>query len=106
MKDIYGGYYSHVQFESEKKSLHAKIHWLLIYKENGYLKLDAYFVSLLEYISCLNHLFYEPDGIISLLATLQQARIENQKGMNCDFKKYRKLILDAHSQVDKIMEDI
>lgn len=105
MKDIYGGCYSHEQFVSEKRSLHAKIHWLLIYKENNYLKLDTYFLSLLEYISCLNHLFDEPDGIIALLTTLQLARDENLKGVNCDFKKYRKLVLDAHSQIDKILEN-
>lgn len=105
MKDIYGGCYTQEQFIAEKRNLHAKIHWLLIYKENNYLRLDTYFLTLLEYISCLNRLFYEADEIITLLTTLQLARDENLKGLGCNFKKYRKLVLDAHSQVDRIFED-
>lgn len=55
-------------------------------------------------ISGLNELLGYQPILVSLLSILQAARSENQKE-NFDFDIYRKLILDAHSLVDRIKED-
>lgn len=91
------------QFEEYKKQLHGMIHWLLVYKEKNYEDLDAYFSSVLFRISGFNSVLNYPPNILTLMATLESARLENLKE-DYDHKKYRKAILDAHSIVDKIGE--
>lgn len=102
MRNIYGGNFEERQMDREKKILHAKIHWLLIYKEEDYSGLDGYFESVLTYISSLNDLLGHPQALVDLMVTLQQARSLSQSGY--DHAKYRKLILDAHSKLDALME--
>ena len=105
MEHLYHGSFSHEQINSEKKSLHSKIHWLLIYKEEEYPMLDMYFSNLIDYLCSLNYVLSEPPELVSLVVLLNQARSENQKGEQCNFKKYRKLILDAHSLLDNFVEN-
>ena len=92
MKHIYGSF-SEQQMKEQKKILHGSVHWLLLYKENNYDKLDVYFEYLLRRISGLN----------TLLSTLQAAR-EELSNPKFDFHVYRKLILDSHSLIDQIKE--
>lgn len=90
------------QLTDYKKKLHSSIHWLLIYKEaDDYEYFDIYFDSLLLKIECLNELLGEQEAILNLFTTLLAARKESQKE-TCDFKLFRKLILDSHSLLDKI----
>lgn len=103
MKHIYNGEFTTPQINSEKEILHAKIHWLLIYKEENYPTLDLYFSSVLEYLASLNELLDEPKTLIDVMTVVQAAKRANLEG--CDFKKYRKLILDAHAKIDSLMED-
>lgn len=91
------------QFEDHKKQLHAMIHWLLVYREKGYEDLDSYFSSVLFRINGLNSVLNYPPNMLTLMATLESARLENLNP-NFDHKKYRKAILDAHAIVDKISE--
>ena len=91
------------QFEEHKKQLHAMIHWLLVYKEKDYADLDNYFSSVLFRINGLNSVLNYPPNMLTLMATLESARLENQNP-NFDHKKYRKAILDAHAIVDQIGE--
>ena len=102
MEHLYGSF-SAEQIAEQKKALHSSIHWLLIYKERRYKKLDKYIENLLIRISGLNDLFQRPPVLISLLSVLQALREENQRP-NCDFSLYRKLVFDAHSLVDQIEE--
>ena len=99
------GTFSPSQIKEQKKSLHNSIHWLLIQKEENYEYLDAYFDSLLLRIGGLNDILFEPPELVTLLSLLQAARIESCSE-NFEFKRYRKLILDAHSLIDKIKEEM
>lgn len=89
------------QFEEYKKQLHGMIHWLLVYREKNYDDLDNYFSSVLFRINGFNSVLNYPPNMLTLMATLEAARLENQNP-NFDHKKYRKAILDAHAIVDKI----
>lgn len=96
--------FSESQIAGYKKQLHDRIHWLLIYKDNGDSKeLDKYFNELLRQIKSLNAVFNYQPVIIQLLVTIESA-YEEFKKPNCDFKIYRKLVLDAHALIDKIKE--
>ena len=102
MKHLYG-HFTEEQIKNEKRKLHSAIHWLLIYKEQEYLQLDAYFKSLLYKISGLNSLLGNQEILVDILSLLQAAKDENLK-TDCDNKIYRKLILDTHDLIDKIKE--
>lgn len=101
MKNKYGRF-SQEQVRAYKKRLHSRIHWLLIYKEQGYSQLDQYFSSIQIQISGLAQLINSPH-IITLMTLIESARSENLSS-DCNYSKYRKIILDAHSLVDLIPE--
>lgn len=106
MKHLYG-YFSDGQMENYKIKLHKELFWLLIYQDpetkNNYLDVDfnKYFDGLMRKISGLNKLLSYPTEIVSIMSLLEAALIESQKE-EFNYKAYRKLVLDAHSLVDKI----
>ena len=108
MKHIFGNFTQH-QIIEQKKILHSMIFWLLLYKDPKtsykfkYVDFDKYFNSLMSRISGFGELIFNPPEIVSLLSILEGAYLETQKDF-FDFLIYRKLILDAHSLVDKIKE--
>ena len=51
----------------------------------------------------MNDILFNPPELVTLISLLETARKEANK-KDCDFKKYRKLILDSHSLIDKIKE--
>ena len=67
MKYKYGTFNDN-QFSDYIELLHNKIHWLLIYQENSYPKLDNYFNNLQLYIAALAELIPSP-YIIDLATT-------------------------------------
>jgi hypothetical protein len=91
------------QIANYKKKLHNNVHWLLIYKEENYEFLDEYFNSLMLRINGLNRILFYPIHIIELYNVLESAR-EILNSENFNFKTYRKLILDAHTFIDKLPE--
>ena len=102
MQHKYGSF-SENQMSDYKKKLHNSIHWLLVYKENDYKLLDEYFNTTLLKLNAMNELLSYPNDIVSLYETLEAARmVLNSNYFN--FKTYRKLILDAHSLIDKLPE--
>ena len=102
MEHKYGSF-SENQMSNYKKKLHNSIHWLLVYKENDYKLLDEYFNTTLLKLNAMNELLSYPNDIVSLYETLEAARLVlNSNDFN--FKTYRKLILDAHSLIDKLPE--
>ena len=78
------------------------IHWLLIYKEQGYDadKLDRYFNTVLLRLSGFNEMLQYPEVLVELMSNIQAARIM-AKAKTFQFADYRKLILDSHSLVDR-----
>ena len=99
MKYKYGTFNDN-QFSDYIELLHNKIHWLLIYQENSYPKLDNYFNNLQLYIAALAELIPSP-YIIDLANTIECAKLEFNNP-NFNHQKYRKIIFDAHSIIDKI----
>ena len=106
MRHLYG-YFTDEQMENYKIKLHKELFWLLIYQDpetkNNYLDVDfnKYFDGLMRKISGLNKLLFYPTEIVSIMSLLEAALIESQKE-EFNYKAYRKLVLDAHSLVDKI----
>ena len=49
----------------------------------------------------LNELLSYPTEIVAIMSLLEAALIESKK-VDFDYKSYRKLVLDAHSLIDKI----
>ena len=106
MQHIYG-YFDDEQMENYKVKLHKELFWLLIYKDpktkNKYLNVDfnKYFDGLMRRMDGLNELLSYPTEIVAIMSLLEAALIESKK-VDFDYKSYRKLVLDAHSLIDKI----
>ena len=106
MRHIYG-HFNDKQMENYKVKLHKELFWLLIYKDpetrDEYLNVDfnKYFDGLMKRINGLNKLLFYPVEIVSIMSLLEAALIESKK-VDFDYQAYRKLVLDAHSLVDKI----
>ena len=95
------------QIAKQKKSLHSALFWLLLYRDPEtcdkyqYVDVDKYIGGLMLRIGGLNELFGRPSELVTLLSVLQAIKDENLK-TDFDYHIYRKLVLDAHSLVDKI----
>lgn len=104
------GQFTEQQLEDYKEKLHKKLFWLLLYKDpktkDKYPEMDAenfksYFEYVMKEISGLNELLFCPSEIVEVLSLLMAAWLENLKD-DFDYRAYRKLVLDAHSLIDKI----
>ena len=106
MQSIYG-HFDDEQMENYKVKLHKELFWLLIYKDpktrDEYSNVDfnKYFDGLMRRINGLNELLFYPTEIVAIMSLLEAALIESKK-VDFDYKVYRKLVLDAHSLIDKI----
>lgn len=106
MNTIYG-HFSNLQIEEYKEKLHKEMFWLLLYKdpktkdEFKNVDFEKYFINLMKKIDGLNALLFYPVEIVSIMSLLQAAFNESRSD-DFDYRSYRKLILDAHSLVDKI----
>jgi len=106
MRNLYGNF-DDEQMNNYKVKLHKELFWLLIYKDpktkDEYLDVDfnKYFDGLMRKIDGLNELLFYPTEIVAIMSLLEAALIESKK-VDFDYKAYRKLVLDAHSLVDKI----
>lgn len=106
------GKFTKRQIDDYKKKLHSRIHWLLLYKDPNVVldrevtqqDFDNYFNAVLNEIDGFNSLFDYPSEIVSLASILEYTNLIT-KNKNYSFKKYRKLIFDAHSQVDKLFNE-
>jgi hypothetical protein len=108
MKHLYGEFTQN-QIVQTKKSLRGSIFFLLLCVDNKtsheYKDVDVNkcFKGLLLKLGGMNELFMEPPELVTVMSLLQAAMIEyNSPEFN--FKTYRKLILDAGAEVDKLEE--
>lgn len=122
MKHLYGEF-SKNQIELTKKSLRGSIFLLLLCVDKSTasqyenINVNEYFVNLMDKISGLNSLLFEQKELVDCLIYLELAKREFQKPHNPNekmnpfdesffsFKKYRKLILDAGVEIDKLKSD-
>ena len=101
------GHFSDEQMVNYKEKLHKDLFWLLLYKdpktkeEFANVNFDKYFNGLMRRIDGLNELLFYPTEIVTMMSLLEAALIETRK-KDFDYLAYRKLVLDAHAQIDKI----
>lgn len=106
MDTIYG-HFDDLQIEEYKEKLHKEMFWLLLYKdpktkdEFKNVDFEKYFINLMKKIDDLNTLLFYPVEIVAIMSLLQAALNETRSD-DFNYRSYRKLILDAHSLVDKI----
>lgn len=108
MKHLYGEFTQN-QIAKTKKSLRGSIFFLLLCVDNNtaheYEEIDINecFNGLLLKLGGMNELLMNPPELVTVMSLLQAALIEyNSPEFN--FKTYRKLILDAGAEVDKLKE--
>lgn len=106
MDTIYG-HFDDLQIEEYKEKLHKEMFWLLLYKdpktkdEFKNVDFEKYFINLMKKIDGLSTLLFYPVEIVAIMSLLQAALNETRSD-DFNYRSYRKLILDAHSLVDKI----
>lgn len=98
------GEFKVTQILEHKQELHDNILSLLYMKEENNPTLDKYFSSLLWRLSGYNEIFGNQAIMIDIMSNLEEARIEALKEY-CDFKKYRKLVLDSFNMIDRLKEE-
>lgn len=103
MKGKYGNF-KITQIVEHKQVLHDNILALLYMKEENSPTLDNYFSSLLWRLDGYNEIFGNQAIMIDIMSNLEEARIEASNA-KCDFKKYRKLVLDSFNMIDKLKEE-
>ena len=108
MKTKYGNYSSD-QIRSTKLFIRKSIYFLLLYVDprtrDEYPDIDVKkaFQSLQTRLNGLNSILLEPIELVETMSLLESAYMEYNS--ECfDFKKYRKLILDAGSKIMKVKE--
>lgn len=101
------GTFSKEQFDKYKVKLHKELFWLLLYKDPAMgdkykdVQFDVYYDGLLRKLNGLNRLLSYPPEFIEMMSLLEAAKIETEQP-EFNYKIYRKLILDAHTLVDKL----
>lgn len=111
MKYLYGEF-SKEQISQIKKSIRGSIFFLLLCvdpktkHEYDNVDIQKCFEGLLLKLGGMNKLFMNQPEIITIMSLLQAALIELDKPeSDFDFGIYRKLILDAGAEVNKLREE-
>ena len=108
MKHLYGEFTEN-QIKQTKKSLRGSIFFLLLCvdpktaKEYQDVDVNKCFNGLLFRIGGMNQLLMNQPELVTVLSLLQAAMNEYNK-VEFNFYTYRKLILDAGAEVDKLKE--
>jgi hypothetical protein len=108
MKHLYGEFTQN-QIAQTKKSLRGSIFFLLLCVDNKtsheYKDVDVNksFQGLLLKLGGMNQLLMNQPELVTVMSLLQAAMSE-YNSLEFNFKTYRKLILDAGSEVDKLKE--
>lgn len=108
MKHLYGEF-SEQQIKDTKKSLRGSIFFLLLCVdpktsiEYENIDVEKSFQGLLLKIGGLNKLLFEQPELVTILSLLEAAKCEYMKD-SFDYSLYRKLILDAGAEVEKLKE--
>lgn len=109
MEHKYGWSFSQQQMVNTKNDLRKKIFFLLLCvdpktkSEYQNIDVEKAFDSLLRNLNGYNELFDYPVEIVRIMCLLEAA-LNEYKNSNFHFNAYRKLILDAGSEVLKIKE--
>lgn len=105
MADTRFGQLTPEQYAGYLKRLHSQIHWLLLYAEKNSPDLEGYFDKVQMHIAGLNSLMNYPSSIVDLCVLVECARTEYDSP-NYDFKRFRKIVLDAHEVIDRMENNV
>lgn len=95
------------QIESEKKLLQKKIFYLLLIvdpkttEQYPNVDVEAAFDDMFSDLDGLNEIFSYPIEMVNIAKKLAKA-LKEYKSSDFEYKRYRKLVLDAGSEVTKI----
>lgn len=109
MKSKYGNF-ADTQISSIKEDIRKSIFFLLLCvdpktkNEYEHINIEDAFTNLLYKLDGLNSLLLYPKQLVTVMNLLEKAHLMVQEG-DVIFSAYRKLILDAGSEVMKIKED-
>lgn len=110
IKHLYGEF-SQQQIAQIKKSLRGSIFFLLLCvdpetsHEYENVDINKSFEGLLLKLGGMNELLMNQPEIVTTMSLLQAAKIELNKTEDFDFHIYRKLILDAGAEINKLREE-
>lgn len=108
MRNKYGSY-SSTQIHSTKLSIRKSIFFLLLYVDadtrDRYpnINVEDAFHSLQYRLDGLNRILFEPPELVQTMSLLEAALAEYLSD-DFEFKRYRKLILDAGSEIMRVKE--
>ena len=108
MKHTYGEY-TEDQVAEFKQRIRKKIYFLLLSVDYNtadqfkYINKKQAFKSLLYELGGASRVFFQPEQIVECINLLEEARDE-LFGEGFNYKKYRKLILDAGAAIERIKE--
>lgn len=103
------GFFLDKQIEEIRVYMQKQIYFLLLYVDKKtcekYKDVDVNkaFESILTWFDGLNEILFYPTELVKVIALLEEAKKEYNKS-DFEFKKYRKLILEAGSEVLNIKE--
>lgn len=106
MNTKYGSYSSNQIFDT-KSNIRKSIFFLLLYVDpatkNEYpdINVDNAFSNLQYRLNGLNSILLEPPELVITMSLLESA-LQEYHNDNFNFQKYRKLILDAGSEIMKV----
>ena len=109
MKHLYGEF-SKEQIIETKKNLRGSIFFCLVCvdedtsKDLSHINVNQHFESLLLKISGLNKLLMEQPELVHVMSLLKAAQ-DLYNNENFEYRLYRKLILDAGSEILKLKEE-
>lgn len=109
IKHLYGEF-SENQIAQTKKSLRGSIFFLLLCVdpktswEYPDVDVNKSFTGLLYKMGGMNELLLEQPEIVTTMSLLQAALMEYKKP-NFNFSVYRKLILDAGAEIDRLLRE-
>lgn len=110
LRHLYNNEFTSNQIAETKKSLRGSIFFLLLCvdketkKEYENVNVEECFTNLLTKIGGMNELLLNQKEIVITMSLLQSALQEYRNKEFFDFKKYRKLILDAGAEIAKLRE--
>lgn len=103
------GEFSQAQISETKRYIRKRIFFLLLIvdpknkEQYKHININDAFDNELRRIGGLNSILFEPPEIVRVISLLERALIE-YNSPDFEWMKYRKLILDAGSEVEKIRE--
>lgn len=103
------GNYTNTQISETKKYMRKQIYFLLLIvdpetkSEYANVNVKQAYENTMFYFAGLNNLLKNPPELVRVMGLLESALIEYNKD-TFNFKRYRKLVLDAGSEVLKIKE--